>query len=301
MKRISALICVIMMVAIAIAPACFAADDAAKASSKSGFGILSTSPEDGKTGVAVDNFSVKIYFDKDVKPVNKKTKELNAKQFVLKSEDGVRIPVKVYYSDDETGLLMVAADVVGTKDKDKMIKGNVEYTLTIKPGFTAADGTSFNKKETIVLKTLDQQKSTMVYMVLMFAMMGGMVFFTVRSTKKAAESEKEKEKAKKTEAVNPYKEAKRTGKSVKEIVEADAKKKNKKSAAAAKREAELEELEARILAEIKKAKNKRVAGPRPISAAGSQYKVKVVQPVEEKKTSKGTTNPKKKGKGKKKK
>ena len=60
MKRISALICVIMMVAIAIAPACFAADDAAKASSKSGFGILSTSPEDGKTGVAVDNFSVKI-------------------------------------------------------------------------------------------------------------------------------------------------------------------------------------------------------------------------------------------------
>lgn len=298
MKRISALICTVVLAAAICVPASFAADRHQAPDSKSSLKVVQTSPEDGTDGVAVDNFSVKIYFNKAVKPETKQAKKANAKQFVLKSAKGVRIPIQVYYSDEEEGLLMVAADVV-TADKDHQIKGDQEYTLTIRKGFAAADGSTMYQRETITLKTLNQQRSTVIYMLLMVLMMGGMVFFTVRSTKKA--QEKENEEKKKTEGVNPYKEAKRTGKSVEEIVAKDNRKRKKREEAEARqREAEAA-IEAEIIEKIRKESNKRVSGPRPISAVGSTYKVRVVKdsgakvdtPNESKaKTSKGTTNPK---------
>jgi hypothetical protein len=52
-----------------------------------------------------------------------------------------------------------------------------------------------------------------------------MIFFSMRSAKKAME--KENDQKQKKDTVNPYKEAKRTGKSVEEIVEKDKKKKAK--------------------------------------------------------------------------
>ena len=81
-----------------------------------------------------------------------------------------------------------------------------------------------------------------------------MVFFTVRSTKKA--QEKENEEKKKTEGVNPYKEAKRTGKSVEEIVAKDNRKKKKREEAEARqREAEAA-IEAEIIEKIRKESNR---------------------------------------------
>ena len=298
MKRISALVCMILIAAAMCMPACFAADNDKAAEVKTDLEITQTSPENGTEGVAVDNFSVKIYFNKAVKAETKEAKKANAAKFALKSADGVKIPIQVYYSDDEEGLLMVAADVVSA-DRDHQIKGDQTYTLTIARDFPAVDGSILGQQRTISLTTLNQQRSTMIYMLLMVLMMGGMVFFTVRSTKKA--QEKEKEEKKKTEAVNPYKQAKKTGKSVEEIVAKENKKKNKKAEAEARqREAEAA-IEAEIIEKIRREHNKRVAGPRPISAAGSTYKVTVVtdkgkkveQPNESKaKTSKGTTNPK---------
>lgn len=297
MKKVCALVCMILLTAAMCAPAVFAADKYQASDSKNNLKVVKTSPENGQDGVAVDNFSVKIYFSKAVKPETKKAKKANEKQFVLKSEEGTKIPIKVYYSDDEEGLLMVAADVV-TADKDHQIKGGKEYTLTIKKGFTATDGTAMFKQENIKLTTLNQQRSMAVYMILMVLMMGGMVFFTLRSTKKAQEKEKEEKKA---ATVNPYKEAKKTGKSVEEIVAKDNKKKKKREEAEAKqREAEAA-IEAEILEKIRKESNKRVSRPKPISTVGSTYKVTVVhdsgkkveEPKESKaKTSKGTTNPK---------
>ncbi|MDO4869133.1 MAG: Ig-like domain-containing protein [Bacillota bacterium] len=298
MKRISALVCMILIAVAMCVPASFAANDVQSTDVKNNLTIVQTSPEDGTEGVAVDNFSVKIYFNKAVKPENKQIKKANAKQFVLKNEKGVKIPIKVYYSGDEEGLIMVAADVVSA-DRDHQIKGDQKYTLTVKRGFTASDGSTMIGQETVTLKTLNQSRSMVIYMLLMVLMMGGMVFFTMRSTKK--EAEKEKEEKKKQQHVNPYKEAKKTGKSVQEIVEKDNKKKQKRAEAEAKaREAEAA-IEAEIMEKIRRESNKRVAGPRPISAAGSTYKVTVVkdsgkkveEPKESKaKNSKGTTNPK---------
>ena len=43
----------------------------------------------------------------------------------------------------------------------------MNYTLTIGKNLQAADGSKLGEQETIKFKTLDQQKSTRVYMILM--------------------------------------------------------------------------------------------------------------------------------------
>ena len=302
MKRIGALVCLVMMMVAVLAPASFATEEAN--SQNAGFAIEDSIPHNNDKGVSVENLSVKIYFTKDVMPTSDKIKEKNAKQFKLTDEEGTSIPIKVYYSDKEEGLLMVVSNV-RSKDARKansVIQGNMNYTLTIGKNLQATDGTKLGTEETIEFKTLDQQKSTTVYMILMVVMMVGMVIYSTKSAKKAAE--KEKGESGKSQTVNPYKEAKRTGKSVEEIVARDAKRKAKEAEAAAKRKA----AEAEIMAELESkekadSSNKRVAGPRPISAAGSKYKVTVVKTQPEKKAStnpKNQSGKKKNSKGKKK-
>lgn len=311
MKRIIAMLALMILCLAMSAPAAFAVDTPADVTTP-GFEIRSTSPEDGDTGVAVDNFSIKIYFNKEMTPASEEVRKSNAAQFTLVDEEGEKVPLRVYYSEKERkrGLMMVAADYSDNNKKDVQIKGASEYTLTIGDKLQATDGSRYNQTTKIKVKTLNQQGSMIVYMILMVAMMGGMVFFTIRSTKKAEEKKKEEATVK---GANPYKEAKRTGKSVDEIVARDRKAKEKKEAAEAKRREAQEALEAEILEKMRKEKNKRVSGPAPISKAGSEYKVEVKgaakaeeKEEEVKKSNKGTTNPKnrsgkKKNSGKKKK
>lgn len=277
MKRISALICAMMLVLAVLAPACFAADKVADdTQAKTSLEIVNSSPEDGTEGVAVDNLSIKIQFNKAVKPSDKDAdvRAANAKQFKFTDEDGKKIPTRVYYSDETEGLILVAADPMAA-GKNGQMKSDMEYTLHIGKNFKATDGSTLAAPQTIVVKTLNQMRSTIIYMVLMGLMMVGMVFFTIRSTKKAQEKEEEEKKKAKQAGLNPYKEAKKTGKTVAEIVEIENKKKSKQAIEEAKRREELAALEAKILEEMRKENNKRVSGPRPISAAGSDYKVKV--------------------------
>jgi hypothetical protein len=113
-----------------------------------------------------------------------------------------------------------------------------------------------------------------VSMGMMVAMIGGMLFFGMRDTKKKAEEEKNGKKKASYESVNPYKEAKRTGKSVEEIVAEDQKKKEKFEAKEAKEEAKEAAKRARHEKEEDEGANSnlRVPRPRPISEAGSTYK-----------------------------
>lgn len=303
MKRIGALVCLMIMMVSVLAPASFAANETD--SQKTGFAIEQSVPHDKDEGVSVENLSVKIYFNKDVMPANEEVKRANDKQFKLTDENGKNVPIKVYYSDKEEGLLMVVSNVRSKEARkaNSIIQGDMNYTLTIGKNLRAADGSKLGETETISFKTLDQQKSTKVYMILMAVMMVGMVVFTTKSAKKAAE--KESQDSGKTQTVNPYKEAKRTGKSVEEIVAKDKQRKAKEAEALAKKKA----AEAEIMAELEREaaeeaapSGKRVSGPRPISAAGSEYKVKVVKTQPEKKPStnpKNQTGKKKNSKGKK--
>lgn len=290
MKRIGALVCLMIMMVSVLAPAAFATEDAN--AQKTGFSIEQSIPHDKDEGVSVENLSVKIYFNKDVMPANDKIEQKNAKQFKLTDKNGKNVPIKVYYSDKEEGLLMVVSNVHSKEARkaNSVIQGDMKYTLTISEGLQAADGSKLGTVEKITFKTLDQAKSTKVYMILMAIMMVGMIVFTTKSAKK--EAEKQTKESGKSQTVNPYKEAKRTGKSVEEIVAKDAQRKAKEAEALAKKKA----ADAELMAELEKeaaeeaaSSNKRVSGPRPISATGSEYKVKVVKTQPEKKTS---TNPK---------
>lgn len=304
MRRISAFICVMMMAITMLAPAAFAADNNNDAAANtSGFKIVSSSPEDGAEGVAVDNLSVKIYFSKAMMPKNKNIRKANAGQFVLKDENGNKIPVKVYYSEEEEGLLLVAADTFSSGNKNQKVKGDTKFILTIGSKLQASDGTMLGQQETISMKTLNQSRSTMIYMILMGLMMAGMVFFTIRGNKK--EESKKKEERDLKEGVNPYKEAKKSGKSVEQVVAKQSKKKAKKEENLRRQKEAEEAIEAEIIEKIRKESNKRVSAPKSIEAAGSKLKMKVVtdggSKVEAEKqtkaqsqtgSNKGTTNPK---------
>ncbi|MDO4486990.1 MAG: Ig-like domain-containing protein [Bacillota bacterium] len=288
MKRIGVFVCLIMMIASIMAPAAFAAEndtaDNTASATKAGFTIVSSTPENGASGVSVENLSVKLYFSKEMLQDSKKAKDANDKQFKLTDSKGKEIPIKVYYSHKEKkdGLMMVVSDTI---DNNITIEGDTEYTLTIGKGLKASDGTTLGVDQKITFKTLNQKRSTMIYTIMMVVMMAGMIFYTTRATKKAME--KENQAKGKSETVNPYKEAKRTGKSVEEIVAKDQQRKAKEAAAREKQRAKDAEIAA-ALEETPASSNKRVSGPRPISAAGSEYKVEVVKSQPEKKA----TNPK---------
>ena len=285
MKRIGALICLIIITMCMFAPASFAASESADG----GLKIESSTPEDKAKGVSVENLSVKLYFSKEMVPESKAIRESNTQAFKLTDKKGKKIPVKVYYSHKEQkdGLVMVVSDTI---DSDIKIEGNTQYKLTIDEDLQATDGTKLGKTQTISFKTLDQAKSSRVYTIMMVVMIVGMIFFTSRSAKKAAE--KEQEKKGKPETVNPYKEAKRTGKSVEEIVEKDQKRKAKQAEALAKQKEKEAKWEAEELEREKAASTKKVSVRKPISAAGSDYKVTVKKTEPPKHSNKGTTNPK---------
>jgi len=323
MKRASALICALIVAVFMMAPAVFAADtddaaaDKSAAAAKTDLELVNSSPEDGATGVAVDNLSVKMRFNKDVTPSSNDIRKANAKQFKMVDSDGKKIPLKVYYSEKEEGLILVAADVYDGSSKNR-IKGGADYTLTVGRNFQATDGSTTGQQIAVKMTTLNQGRSTAIYMLLMVLMMAGMVFFTVRSTKNAEKKKKEEREFK--EGVNPYKEAKKSGKSVAEVVAKENKKKAKKEEAIRRQKEAEAAIEAEIIEKIRRESNKRVSAPRAISSAGSTLKLKVVNDAGHKvdpakaksevhKSNKGTTNPKgqsgkarnKKGKGKKKK
>ena len=323
MKRASALICALIVAVFMMAPVAFAADtddaaaDKSAAAAKTDLELVNSSPEDGATGVAVDNLSVKMRFNKDVTPSSNDIRKANAKQFKMVDSDGKKIPLKVYYSEKEEGLILVAADVYDGSSKNR-IKGGADYTLTVGRNFQATDGSTTGQQIAVKMTTLNQGRSTAIYMLLMVLMMAGMVFFTVRSTKNAEKKKKEEREFK--EGVNPYKEAKKSGKSVAEVVAKENKKKAKKEEAIRRQKEAEAAIEAEIIEKIRRESNKRVSAPRAISSAGSTLKLKVVNDAGHKvdpakaksevhKSNKGTTNPKgqsgkarnKKGKGKKKK
>ncbi|MBR1993496.1 MAG: hypothetical protein IJ988_04155, partial [Firmicutes bacterium] len=247
MKRIGALVCLMIMMVSVLAPAAFATEDVN--AQKDGLAIVESIPHNKDEGVSVENLSVKIQFNKDVMPANDKIEQKNAKQFKLTDKNGKEVPIKVYYSDKEEGLLMVASNIRSKEARkaNSIIQGDMKYTLTISEKFQAADGSKLGAVETISFKTLDQAKSTKVYMILMAVMMVGMIVFTTKSAKK--EAEKQNKESGKSQTVNPYKEAKRTGKSVEEIVAKDAQRKAKEAEALAKRKAADAELMAELEAE----------------------------------------------------
>lgn len=277
MKRIGAIVCLCIMLFAMSASACFAKQD--------GLIIEKQYPEDGATGTSVENVSIKVWFNQDVRPKDQNARKANKKHIKLVDEKGKSLPIYVAYSPDEEGLMMVL-----TSD-DTTVKSDSKYTLTIDPGFKATSGQTLASQDKVSFTTLNQSRAMTINMLMMVVMVVGMIFFSSRSMKR--QMEKEKAEKGKHDTVNPYKEAKRTGKSVEEIVEKDKKIKEKEAAAAAKRAAKYQKEREEEEKERKAAdpNRKRVTGPRPISAGGGKYKAPKKQ-SQAAASNKGTTRPK---------
>lgn len=250
-----------------------------------------TYPEDGATGTSIDNLSIKLYFNEDVSPKKTAVKTANEKAINLVDNKGNSIPLLIKYTPDKDkiGQVLVVADASRTNSSQHKatIKNKTRYTLTIDKSFTAANGARLGDEKKISFTTVDQNQSSKVQFALMGLTIIVMVVATSRATKKQMKKEEEEKKKGKNRqtTVNPYKEAKRTGKTIEEIVEKDKRNKAKeqaKAAAAAKKKEERErKLREKYGIKVNElsSETKKVSGPRPISAAGIDYKAPIKKTV----------------------
>lgn len=229
-------------------------------------------PKDGGKDAAIENLGVKLYFEGTF--TEEVLGDTNDDKVQLYGPEGQKLPTILVYSPTEEGVVLVLLDTTAEYKDGKPYTpvGNSDYKLSISGDFVDNNNESIGTATTVSFKTLNQKRSSTVYMLMTFAMFGGIMLFSMKGSKK----KEDEEDAKKSDVkVNPYKEAKRTGKSVEEIVERDQRNKEKAAAKEAKRiareEAEYAEYYDDDEDDWLEEGHYRVKGPRPISAAGSTY------------------------------
>lgn len=275
MKRIAAILMTVALIMTLSVSFCFA---------DSGLTIENTYPEDGSKGASIENLGVKIHFSENM--TEKVVGKANSGCFQLYDDEGRKLPTRVLYNDKVEGEVLVLLD---TNSRNVKVEGNTEYALKISRNTIDDVGNTLGADQIIRFKTLNQSVNTMISMGMMVVMFGGIMIISARSAKKAAEEE-----FKKQDKVNPYKESKKTGKSVEEIVEKDQKKKAKEAEKAAKKAAKEADLYDDYEEEIN---TYRVSRRRSAGKAGSKYVVARKAAAEAKKAQ----NAKKTAKNKKKK
>ena len=187
-----------------------------------GLELVSSYPEDGQKNTSMENLGVKLTFSN---PINsEEAKKIDESKFSIVDEDGEKVPVKVLFSDKNDGLVLVVADI----DKGFIAKNNCDYTLTVDAGLVDNEGNELAQAQTVTFKTYNQRVNNMVNMAMMFIMFGGIMFLTMRQNKQKEEDEQAKKEEPK-EAFNPYREAKRTGKTVEEVMAEQARKEEKEA------------------------------------------------------------------------
>lgn len=248
MKKIGAILTLAALLVTLSASVCFA--DSGKLE------LSDSYPKDGSTGASIENLGVKLYFDGDMS--EEKAGKTNKDIFQLYDSKGKELPTRVIYNSKEKGVVLVLLDM--NSDEKVTVESNSEYTLKISGELVDDNGKQLGEDMEISFTTLNQKTNMLISMGMMVIMFGGMIVATSRAAKKTVEEERKKQ-----DKVNPYKEAKKTGKSVEEIVEKDQKRKAKEAEKAAKRAAEMEE------DEEEENDNYRVKARHSASEVGSRY------------------------------
>ncbi len=194
------------------------------------FNITGTYPEDNSKNVSLENMGVKIYTDGTF--TSDKLGNANDSAFQIYGPEGEKVNTKVYYSSKDPNMILVLAD----KDEEGKVyaaQSDSDYKLEISSSLRDDNSNTLGRDMVITMHTVNQKRNNTINTVMMFVLFGGIMVFSVRSAKKTAEKEAGKKKQE-TTTVNPYKEAKKTGKSVSEIVEKDKADKAKAAEKAAK-------------------------------------------------------------------
>lgn len=210
MKRKSLIAVMAAIMVLISAVVCFAG---------TGLQIVSSYPQDGQKNTSMENLGVKIVFNNKV---NGKDVQANNKKAVkLVDQDGKSVPIKVLFSNKSGKMMLAVAD---TNNSDYRVLNNADYKLTIASNFKDNEGNELGKDEVITFKTYNQKANNMVNMGMMVVMFGGLFLVSMKTSNKSKEENDDQE-----ESFNPYKEAKRTGKSLEEVM-AEYNKKQEKSA-----------------------------------------------------------------------
>lgn len=197
-----------------------------------GFTLESSYPKDGQKNTTTENMSVKLTFSQELG--SEEYLKTNEKAFSIKGPDGKNLPIRVFFNPKNKKEVLVAVDVVEMQSKkDKaVIQDNTKYTLEINKSLTDNKGEQLGKDETVSFVTLNQGWNTKIYM---FAMTGIMILtFVLASRQSKKHAREEMELDEKDEKFNPYKEAKKTGKPLTQIIAEHEKEMAKKNAKRAK-------------------------------------------------------------------
>lgn len=255
MKKISVWVCLSILVTLLFTGLAYA----------DGLEIVESYPDDGRKNMSVENMGVKLTFNNPVNSEENKAADPGKYFSLVDTEDpNAKLDIAVYYNPDipEQVLVLYSGEQSLQSSKSK------EYRVWISGEFSDVDGNSLGEDKTITFTTINQKLNTTVYMVMMAIMFGGMFFFSSRQAKKQSADDAEV----RDEPFNPYKEAKRTGKSLEEVIAQHEKETARREAKAAKRAAkEPEPVEEEWVEEWDVDGLYKVKGPRPISAAGGKY------------------------------
>ncbi|HHW94915.1 MAG TPA: Ig-like domain-containing protein [Mogibacterium sp.] len=211
MKRKSLIAVLAAMIVMISATLSYAAND---------FTLVSSYPEDGQKDTSIENLGVKLNFNKALN--SKEAKKSNAGKIIMKDDDGKNVPIKVLYSNSEEGLVLAIADI---DVKEFKPKNNAEYSLIISADFTDNEGNTLGKETVISFKTYNQKVNNIVNMGMMIVLFGGITVLSIRQNKKKDEDILDTDS--KESSFNPYREAKRTGRSVEEVIAEQEKKEAK--------------------------------------------------------------------------
>ena len=215
MKRVSLIAILTSIMIMLMSAFTFAADGDLK--------LVTSYPQDGQKNTSIENLGVKLTFNN---PINSKAaQKADADKFKILDEDGKEVPIQVLFSNKNDGLVLVVADT----DKGFTAANNAEYVLHIDGDLVDNDGNTLGKDQTISFKTYNQRVNNIVNMAMMFVMFGGIMVISMRQNNQKKEDEADKKKEENKEAFNPYREAKRTGKTVEEVMEEQAKKEEKEA------------------------------------------------------------------------
>lgn len=271
MKRASAIALIITIVLMMTSVFAFA-------EGAGDFTLKASYPENGQKNTTVENMSVKLKFTQEIDSKGKYAKQ-NQKCFTIKPEKGKKLPLKVLSNPKNKKEIIVLVDVVKIKKSGKnprrVIRDNTKYQLIIDKNLRDNRGVELKENKVVEFKTINQSWNTRVYMVMMIVMMIAMFGFMAYQAKRSTESNVHK-KTGKSENFNPYKEAKKTGKSIEEVMAKHEKERSKKgdphTGRSAKDQAKFEAYLNEFTVEEKRKRGKfRVKGPHRISDAGSSF------------------------------
>lgn len=276
MKRIGAIISLSVLIVLLASTFSFA----------TGLSLVESHPEDGADGFMTVNMAVKLKFSENM--TSEEAQAANANKFKITNPEGKKIEYKTLYNAEKY------PDEIWLQITENLVDAT-EYTIVISEDLQSTTGNTLGENITLHFSTRDTAADNNGYMILMVLMIVGMVVFTVWDTGRKLKKEAAKEEDQK---VNPYKEAKKTGKSVEEIVA----KTEKEKAQAEKRKAKANKKQS-----IKEKSDdeqdvregvKRVKARKPISSIGAPTPKRVIEMREARESAKAEAEAKARAKAK---